>query len=260
MKNILKKAGIMSILLGIAAMLFLFGSSVFAASTPITKAKAKQIALQKAKVEKTAVKKWTKVKLDNWDDDGDKEWDVEFRTSTYKYEVEINSRTGRVEDFEKERLKTSQKLTPAPSASKLTLEEAKKIALKKAGVKSADVTKWTKTKLDGNEWELKFRTAAARYEVEINARTGAVKKFEQKKTAAGSSKTISETEAKNIALNHAKKQANVSGTARYTKVELDRDNGITVYEIDFRFGRLEFEYEINATNGQIISWDMDYDD
>lgn len=260
MKNLLKKTGVTSILFAAAAALFLCGCTVFAASGTITRAEAKKIALKKANVQSSQVKKWTKIKLDNWDDDGDKEWDVEFRTSTYKYETEINARTGKVEDFEKEPIKNTQKPAVTPAASKLSKAEAKNIALNAAGVKSADVTKWTKVKLDGNEWEIKFQTASCKYEMDINARTGKVKDYEEKKIAVSSGKKISESEAKSIALEHAKKQADISGTVNYVKVKLDRDDGMELYEIEFRYRGWEFEYEINAENGRIVSWDMDYDD
>lgn len=258
----IKRIGMVSLLLGALAALFICGCTVSAASGTISQTKAKKIALDKAKVKSSEVKKWTKVKLDNWDKDKDKEWDVEFRTGTYKFEVEINARTGKVEDFEKEKIKKSAPaVSPAPS--KLTKAEAKKIALQKAKVKSSEVTKWTKTKLDGNEWEIEFRTASYKYEMEINARTGKVKGYEKekiKKKQSSSSKKISVDKAKSIALEHARKNKNISGNVKYTKAKLDRDDGVELYEIEFRSKGWEFEYEINAANGRIISWDMDYDD
>lgn len=257
MKKILKKTG-STLLVMLAAVLLICGCSAVSAAGKITKDKAKQIALDRAKVKSADVKKWTKVKLDNWDKDRDQEWDVEFCTKTYKYEAEINVRTGKVEDFEKEKIKTGK--TGTSTAKKLTKSAAKNAALKKAGVKNADVKKWTKVKLDGNEWEIKFQTASYKYEAEINARTGKVKDFEKKKLPAASSQKITAEKAKTIALDHAKKQANISGNVKYTKSKLDRDNGIERYEIEFRYGRLEFEYEINAKTGKILEWDMERDD
>lgn len=261
MKKLWKKTGNIVIAAALAAVLLICGcTGVFAAGT-ITKAKAKTIALNKAKVKSADVKKWTKVKLDNWDDDKDQEWDVEFRTGTYQYEVEINARTGKVEDYEKEKIKTAK--APAAgtgTAKKLTRADAKNAALKKAGVKSADVKKWTKVKLDGNEWEIKFQTKTYQYEVEINARTGKVKDFEKKKISSGSGQKIDLEKAKTVALNHAKKQADITGSVKYTKAKLDRDDGMELYEIEFRYGRLEFEYEIDAKTGGIVKWDMEYDD
>ena len=256
-KNMMRTLKTITIL-SLAAALLLGGSvSAFAANKVSTKTQAKKVALKKANVKSSSVKKWTKVKLDNWDSDRDKEWEVEFRTGTYKYEVEINARTGRIEDYEKEKIKTAKS-----SKSQISKSEAKSIALKKAKITSKSVTKWTKIKLDGNEWELKFQTKTYKYEVEINARTGKVKDFEKKKIAksSASAKYIGTDAAKSIALSHAKKQEDITGNVYYTKAKLDREDGIWVYEVEFRNGWYEFEYEIDAKTGEILDWDIDYDD
>ena len=61
--------------------------------------------------------------------------------------------------------------------------------------------------------------------------------------------------AKQIAVSHA----GVSG-ASFTKVELDTDDGIAVYEIEFKVGNTEYDYEINAASGAIISSSLEIDD
>lgn len=68
---------------------------------------------------------------------------------------------------------------------------------------------------------------------------------------------VSLDKAKNIALNHAKLK---SSQVRFTKAKLDKDDGISVYEIEFRRGSTEYEYEIHATSGKILDWDKDIDD
>lgn len=40
----------------------------------------------------------------------------------------------------------------------------------------------------------------------------------------------------------------------------DRDDGVWVYEIEFRNGRTEYEYEIRISDGKIIDHDKEYDD
>lgn len=44
------------------------------------------------------------------------------------------------------------------------------------------------------------------------------------------------------------------------KIELDVDDGISKYEIEFYLDGIEYEYEINAKSGNIISSDKEYDD
>ena len=45
-----------------------------------------------------------------------------------------------------------------------------------------------------------------------------------------------------------------------SKVEMDYDDGVMVYEVEFIHNNREYDYEINATNGTIIERDREYDD
>ena len=61
---------------------------------------------------------------------------------------------------------------------------------------------------------------------------------------------ISRDEAKTIALKHAElDEKNVTGL----DIDLDRDNGSLEYEIEFHSGGMEYDYDINATTGEIIN-------
>ncbi len=77
------------------------------------------------------------------------------------------------------------------------------------------------------------------------------------KIAASSSSAITLAKAKSIALNHAGLTAS---QVTFTTAKPDYDDGVKVYEIEFRKGNWEYEYEIKASNGKILSWDKDYDD
>lgn len=64
-------------------------------------------------------------------------------------------------------------------------------------------------------------------------------------------------EAKDIALNHAGlTEDQVTGL----RTEYDVDDGIPEYEVEFRRGKTEYDYEIHAETGEIRSWDKDLDD
>lgn len=69
-----------------------------------------------------------------------------------------------------------------------------------------------------------------------------------------SSQYIGTEKAKQIALNHAGVS---SSSATFTKTKLDRDDGIYVYEIEFISGEIDYDYEINATTGNVISFDTE---
>ncbi len=44
------------------------------------------------------------------------------------------------------------------------------------------------------------------------------------------------------------------------EVEMDCENGIIIYEVEFRYGGSEYEYEVNASTGEIVKSEMDADD
>lgn len=67
---------------------------------------------------------------------------------------------------------------------------------------------------------------------------------------------ISKNEAKDIALKHAKlKEDEV--TSLYS--ELETENNIKKYDVEFKKGNMEYDYEINAETGEIISFDHEID-
>lgn len=73
-------------------------------------------------------------------------------------------------------------------------------------------------------------------------------------TKANTSDLISQSEAQRIALEHA---GVTERQATPTKIELDAEKGKYIYEIDFLAGDMEYEYDINAKTGAIISADKE---
>lgn len=61
--------------------------------------------------------------------------------------------------------------------------------------------------------------------------------------------------AKKIALNHAGLQVS---QVYFTKQKFDFEDGIPVYEIEFIYGRYEYEYEIDAVNGRILGAEREF--
>ena len=70
----------------------------------------------------------------------------------------------------------------------------------------------------------------------------------------GVTASISLDESKNIALTNAGLDIN---SVRFTREELEHDNHTLVYELEFFYNNIEYDYEINATTGDIISYDKD---
>jgi uncharacterized membrane protein YkoI len=64
-------------------------------------------------------------------------------------------------------------------------------------------------------------------------------------------------QAKALALAHAGLAAE---NVRFEDAEFDLDDGRAVYELDFRSGAYEYEYEIDALTGKVLEADREYDD
>lgn len=150
----------------------------------------------------------------------------------------------------------------------ISLDTAKNTALADAGLSSSDVT-FTKEKLDYEDgvavYEIEFYTSTHEYEYEINATTGSIrsKDVEEHKTSAGQSENVGNSgsyigidNAKSIAVSHA--GFSVSDVS-FSKAKLDKDDGQTVYEIEFYKDGYEYEYKIDAVTGSILEYDTDDD-
>ncbi|MDO4566869.1 MAG: PepSY domain-containing protein [Oscillospiraceae bacterium] len=146
--------------------------------------------------------------------------------------------------------------------------EAKAIALEHAGVAEADLL-YMQVKLDTDDgrtvYDVEFYSGGAEYDYEIDAASGEVVSFdydiENYESSAASSGTVSdsgsyigEEQAKSAALTHA-------GVAEadlvYIQVKLDTDDGRTVYDVEFYSGGAEYDYEIDAVSGEVVSFDYD---
>ena len=227
--------------------------------------------------------------LDN--DDGKAHYDIEFAYNGYEYDYEIAVEDGAVLKAEKEAEKVSVPVTekvsekdnaPAKSESPVTkenttksnknndgyisVEAAKQKALDNAGVKAKDAV-FLKAHYDYDDlvphYEIKFYANGYEYEYEVKAADGAIldKDVERErnpvKATSDANDYISADKAKTIAYNHAGvKAANV----KYAKAELDRDDMVVHYEVEFVAGKYEYEYEINAETGKVIAFDKEFND
>ena len=76
------------------------------------------------------------------------------------------------------------------------------------------------------------------------------------KTQVDTSKFIGEEKAKELAL----KKAEISADGvKFDRVELDYDDGVWQYEVDFRHGDIEYDIDIKAENGEILSFEKEKD-
>ena len=141
------------------------------------------------------------------------------------------------------------------------LEDIKKKILEDAGIKKGSV-KFVKVDKDYDDgiwkYEIDFVYDGKEYEYEIEVETGKIlsRKTEKSDDGYDEDDIISADKARSIAAKDA--GLNVADI-NHIKTELDRDDGETVYEIEFKHKGYEYEYKINAETGAIISKDIDKD-
>lgn len=115
-------------------------------------------------------------------------------------------------------------------------------------------------------YEVEFEVGTTtEYEYDINAATGEIVWYEkdsggnieQGGSAAEGKDSVGKGKAVQTALGHA---GLTSSQVTQLEAKLDRDGGKLVYEIEFRSGNYEYEYEIDASSGSIIKSEKDLDD
>ncbi len=74
---------------------------------------------------------------------------------------------------------------------------------------------------------------------------------------SSSTSEITEDQAKQIAFDHAQvKEEDLTNL----KVKKDFDDGVSIYEVDFQAANKQYEYDIKAADGQILTTDFEIDD
>lgn len=233
----------------------------------ITEADAKQIALDHAGISESETDR-LRVKLDY--DDGVQEYEVTFYVGNREYDYDIDAATGTIRSFDSE-IEDDYNIASAPSATRaaasassgatITEAGAKQIALDHAGVSESE-TERMRVKLgrdDGvQEYEVNFYVGNREYDYDINAATGEIRSHDSEidddyvssTEAAGAA--ISEDEARATVV------ARVSGaSASDVRLYLERDDGRLVYEGELIYNGTEYEFQIDATTGDVLDWESE---
>ena len=206
-------------------------------------------------------------------DDGRKEYEVEFYAGGTEYDYTIDAASGRVLKFDTElEWYSADDDAGYGWQNVIGKQKAQEIALADAGVAAGDALHLI-VKPDWDDgvriYEVEFCTASQEYDYEIHAETGDIlsrdREAEWNGTAAsGSSNTgstasastadIGEAKARSVALSHA--GISESSTS-YIYAKKDWDDGRWVYDVEFWADGKEYDYEILASNGTILSYDYD---
>ena len=153
------------------------------------------------------------------------------------------------------------------STTYITAETAKTKALAHAGLSASQVT-FVRAYPDWDDgryvYDVEFYTADYKeYDYEIDAKTGAVLSFDYdadhytRPSQPSTGTTISAETAKSKALAHAGLSAS---QVTFVRATLDWDDGRSVYDVEFYTADYkEYDYEIDASTGAVLSFDYDAD-
>ena len=157
------------------------------------------------------------------------------------------------------------------NTGEISLDKAKEIALSHAGL-SADKVTFVQANMDFDDgikkYDIEFYCNGQEYDYEINASNGQIIQFDydmeynyipnnnttNNQGNVNATANISVERAKEIALSHA---GLASNQVTFQRTELDFDNGIQKYEIEFYYNYREYSYEIDANTGNILSYEQD---
>ena len=236
-------------------------TSTRTSSTDIGAEKAKEIALQHAGVSASNA---VFVKAKREYDDGRLTYDVDFYAGNKEYDYEILASDGTIlsydADIEGYRIPSST----STSSTDIGAEKAKEIALQHAGVSASNAVfvKAEREYDDGRlTYDVDFYAGNKEYDYEILAADGTILSYDADiegyripSSTSTSSTDIGAEKAKEIALQHAGVSAS---NAVFVKAEREYDDGRLTYDVDFYAGNKEYDYEILASNGTILSYDAD---
>ena len=161
--------------------------------------------------------------------------------------------------------------------NKITMEQAQEIALKHAKLTSDQVSFIkTDTELENGieVYNIEFYYENKEYDYKINSANGEIVEYDsdiedyditqQQATKENKSVTpnnqnsnnskITVEKAKEISLKHANLKDN---QVVFDKTEMDYDNGVQIYDIEFHYNNIEYNYEIDANTGNILSYSQD---
>ena len=182
-----------------------------------------------------------------------------------EYEYDIDAVTGEIMKFEREGGYAPNAGggigTGAGSMADIGQEAAKAAALAHAGVSEGD-TRGLVVKRDFDDgllkYEIEFWAGTTEYEYDVAAADGSILKSarEDHSNALPADQAIGREAARNAALAHAGLSVN---DVWELEVDEELDDRYPHYQVEFKSGGYEYEYEIDAATGAVLWSERDWD-
>ena len=187
--------------------------------------RAKSIALRDAGVSGVTV---VKAKLDY--ENGVRVYDVEFYKGNVEYDYEIDAATGKI--LEKDRDIENYSIPQKKAAPKKDNTQSQSQSQNQSQTYNQSQNQTQSQSQSQTQTQTQTQTQSQNYSADIGAES-----------------------AKSIALG----DAGVSGV-NFTKVQIDYEDGVKVYDVEFHKDNKEYEYEIDAATGSIRERSVDEED
>ncbi len=190
--------------------------------------------------------------------DDDDEYEVKILLDGVRYELEIDAFTGEVREADQDDDDFTADTGTNPGIS---LEEARRIALEKVSGTIIEEER------DDDSYDFEIVLDGRKYEIEINAATGAVEKYETDQDDDDRDSGKHKKEDKNKNRKHQKSSARLTieearrialgrVSGRITEEERDDDS----YDFEIILDGKKYEMEINAFTGKIEEYEVEDDD
>lgn len=147
-------------------------------------------------------------------------------------------------------------------AAPLSPDEAKKTALEHANVLEKDL-KHIKIEQEYDDgilqYEIEFWKENVEYEYKININTGEITEYSQERNrtsftpASPNQEFLTAEQIKQIAVSHAGLDM---AETRFVRISQEFNYGYSSYELKFWHKYIEYEYEIDAANGEILEFSV----
>lgn len=275
MKKNNKKRLIVALTAAATALTLMVGSiSSFASPAKegfIGETKAKEIALAHAGLKEKEV---SLLRVGLGLDKGVYEYDVEFYKGTTEYDYEIDAKSGKILEVDKD---IENFVVPNNKYSILSVEKAKEISLRHVGLKANEVKFLIAELGDDNGkliYDVEFYMGNIEFDFEIDAKTGKIVKFDKEiegfnipnknnnnnnnnsnnSNADQNNAFIGLEKAKEVALKYANLKA---GDVVFAKAKLEKEGRTDIYDIEITAANYEYDFEIDAKTGRILEFDFE---
>lgn len=205
--------------------------------------RAMQIALER-------VGTGTVIKLEEDYEDGILKYDVEVLAGGVVYDMDIDANNGNILQYKQKNIRNYD------NNNNISADKANEIAMAKVG--KGQVVR-NKIDYDDNrtKYEITIVDSKYKYEVDVDAVTGNIVDYEQKNIYFNKIRKTGDMMTAQKAIEIAQANAGV-GTVIKCELDYDDDYKVATYDIEIVSENIKHEYEINAIDGTILEYEIDY--